>query len=850
MFPSSSASTRLFRAWPALLSALLFLFAATAAHAASIRGVVTDTTGAHISGATVSIVSGGKVVASTVASTDGSFQILTGNTGRMFLIISAKSFRQLETPDFYATRFDSIERNLVLEPEWVRESIVVAATGTPTPQPQLAESTTVLNEQALTQSLALAGALRLTPGATVVQNGQLGSVASLFVRGGNSSANKVLVDGIDAGDLGGYFNFGAMSSSGLESAEIYRGADSSLYGANAGSSVISLRTPHGTTSFPSIIGYFDGGNLNTTHDELTAAGTWRRLDYLGTFSWLQTSNDLPNDSFHAATTTGNFGYQLKGSTQLRGTLHYGVTGGGNPNAWDFYQVADNATLKDQNLLISASIVNQTTDAFKNTVRYGASRKREQSNQWAPAGELLPVTSYGYTYYEYFGKPVVITGANGYKTGSTPGVATQAELDATTTNDTRLVNNRDELNYQGDYRFTPHLSGLIGFHFDNERGREVYHSYWDAPTPTYTIDDSDSRTNYVYLAAVQGDFKNRFHYHLGGSLEHYSLFGTQTTSNAGLSYFLLRPRQGKFSGTRLFGSFGDAVREPKLTDKFGSLYQILQQAGENAVIQQFNVKPLSAPTTRTYEAGIEQAFLDKHLTFRASYFHNEFGRELESLSTSYISLLFPNTTPAQLQVLKSVFSAQGVFSLMTNTQAFRAQGIETTIESGLGSYLFFRAGYTYTDAVVQHSFTSDNESLLGGYGYSSNGIPLGASSPLVGARPFRRPPHSGYFTATFTHSKLAAAFTSSYATRSDDSTFLIGADTSGGDSLLLPNRNLDHGYAKLDLGGSYQMLSWLSLTLQMENLLNQQNIAPIGYPSLPMTVRSGFRINWGPGSRHN
>jgi hypothetical protein len=36
-----------------------------------------------------------------------------------------------------------------------------------------------------------------------------------------------------------------------------------------------------------------------------------------------------------------------------------------------------------------------------------------------------------------------------------------------------------------------------------------------------------RTNYDYLAAVHGDFKSRFFYTLGGSLEHYSLFGTQT-----------------------------------------------------------------------------------------------------------------------------------------------------------------------------------------------------------------------------------------------------------------------------------------------------------------------------------
>ena len=826
---------------------LCALLAAPMLPAATIHGTVTDATGSRIPGARVLLVRAGKVIAHGVSASDGSYQLSTGNTGHMVLILSAQGFRELSTPDFYAGRLDTIERDLTLEPAWRHESIVVTATGLPTPQPQVSESTTVLNELALSQSFDLAGSLRLTPGAVVVQTGQMGSVASLFVRGGNSTANKVLVDGIDAGDLGGAFNFGNLASAGMESAEVYRGADSSLYGANAGSSVISYRTPHGVTSFPSILGSFDGGNLDTTQDRLMVAGTWHRLDYLSQFNWLQTANDLPRDEYHNAATTGNFGYQLTGSTQLRGTVHYGVSATGLPNAWDFYQVADNVTEKDQDLLITGALVNQTTASFKNTLRYGASRKREQVNQWMPEGTEVDNWE-GYGYNITLGNPVVITGANGYKTGATPGQATAALLDSTSTYGELLVNNRDELDYQGDYRFTPHVAGLIGFRFENERGAEVYNSSWYGSDP-YSIDETDNRTNYVYLAAVQGDYKNRFAYHAGGSLEHYSLFGTQTTLNIGLSYTALRPSGKKFSGTRIFGSFGDAVREPKLTDKFGSLYQILSSAGEYSTIQKFHVSPISAPTTRTYEAGVEQSFFNQHLVWRTSYYHNEFGKELEPLSTSYIALLFPDYTSTQLQQLSNIFNNYNVYDLMTNTQAFRAQGIESTLESGLGSNLVLRAGYTYNDAVIQRSFTSDNVALLGGYGYSSNGIALGAASPLVGARPFRRPPHTGFFTATYTNGSVTGFFTSSYASRSDDSTFMAYSDATGGNTLLLPNRDLDWGYAKLDLGGSYKLTSWLGYSLQIQNLLNQQHIAPIGYPSLPITVSTGFRLQWGPGSGH-
>jgi iron complex outermembrane receptor protein/vitamin B12 transporter len=66
---------------------------------------------------------------------------------------------------------------------------------------------------------------------------------------------------------------------------------------------------------------------------------------------------------------------------------------------------------------------------------------------------------------------------------------------------------------------------------------------------------------------------------------------------------------------------------------------------------------------------------------------------------------------------------------------------------------------------------------------------------------------------------------------------------------LPNRNLNHGYAKLDLGWSVQVLRWMDLYTQAENVTNNQHIAPIGSPSLPITVRSGLRLRWGPGSGH-
>jgi iron complex outermembrane receptor protein/vitamin B12 transporter len=816
--------------------------------AASIRGVVTDTSGAKVIGATVVLISGGKAVTTAVSTVDGSFQMITGVEGRFFLVVSAKSFRQLETPGFYAGRLDSVERNVVLEPEWVRESIVVTATGTPTPQPQTGAATSVLGPLDLALRDDLTSALRLMPGTVVAQDGQLGAQTSLFIRGGDSDSNKMLLDGVSIGDLGGQFDFGPLSTTAVERAEVYRGPDSSLYGADASSGVVSLATLHGTTSFPSLLFQGDAGNLDTSREELEVAGAHNKLDYLGAFSWLQTANNLPMDEYHVATSAANVGWQPSGSTQIRATLHYGVDATGVPNSWDFYHISDDRKEGDQGLYGGATLENQTTADFHNRFQYGLTRKREQSRQWYPAGICIPVgtcdgASDTYTGGNYYGLPVTIQGANGYSATGPALLNYSAANGSFYPNRLDIINNRDQFIYQGDIHLTPHFMILAGFQYEDERAAE---RELDPVDPTYSINDEKNRTNYDYIFGLHGDFfKERLFYTLGMDVMHYQLIGNGITPHAGLGLYALRPRHGIFSGTRLDFSFSQGIREPKLTDEIGSLFDFLEgQPGGPATIQQMRISPIEGPTTRTWEGGGEQAFWGQRIVFRASCFHNEFGRAIEGVGAGLVPALLPNLTPAQQSLLKSILNTENAYSLDLNSLAFRTQGIETTVESGIGRNIFFRGGYTYLDSVVQHSFSSDNETAIGiGPTLFEGTIPVGIYSPLKGARPFRRPPHTGFFTASYSGRRITGVFTSAFSSRSDDSTYLGGEDINQLNTLVLPNRNLDWGYAKLDLGASYKLLSWLNIYAQVENLTGNRHIAPVGYPSLPFNFRTGLRIEW-------
>ncbi len=97
---------------------------------------------------------------------------------------------------------------------------------------------------------------------------------------------------------------------------------------------------------------------------------------------------------------------------------------------------------------------------------------------------------------------------------------------------------------------------------------------------------------------------------------------------------------------------------------------------------------------------------------------------------------------------------------------------------------------------------------------------------------------------YTGNRLGAAFKGALASRSDDSTFLDGFDITGGNTLVLPNRDLDFGYAKLDANLTYALKPRVTAFTELDNLLGQQHIGPIGYPGLPFTVRAGLKVRIG------
>ncbi len=101
----------------------------------------------------------------------------------------------------------------------------------------------------------------------------------MFIRGGNSDFNKILVDGIPVNDIGGAFDFAQLSNNGVGNLEVFRGSNSVLYGSDALSGVVNITSERGTTTIPEVKYSVDGGNFGTLHQDVSLAGAVHGFDY-------------------------------------------------------------------------------------------------------------------------------------------------------------------------------------------------------------------------------------------------------------------------------------------------------------------------------------------------------------------------------------------------------------------------------------------------------------------------------------------------------------------------------------------------------------------------------------------
>jgi vitamin B12 transporter len=627
-------------------SFLLFVLLA-AASAADLKVKVIDPQSAAVAGAQVSLFTyvTRKLLLTTTTSPEG----IASFTGLM-AEISADAYQiEVLAPGFapqgekVPTRADLLTIQLHLAA--ASETVVVTATKTPVPAEESGASVSTLESAQLEtmQPIAADDAVRFLPGAVVNTTGQRGGVSSLFVRGGESTYNKVIVDGVTVDNPGETFDFGTLPLTEADRVEFLRGTQSTLYGSDAMTSVLQVWTRTGSTPTPELRFGADGGNFGTANGYASLAGAHQRFDY-NVFGDQFNSNGLGvNDAYSDSLEGANLGIAITDKVTLRVRGRHSNSYTGIPGEWNFNgydpvvaAFSANGTPLPPGLLqpdpVESAQLNSLLGSAELTVA-------------APSGWQHRFIAFDYLYRYTDDNP-----------NTDPNIAPYTYDSYADTYVTHI--NRVGFEYQGDYseralsRIGAHTT--FGYRIDSENG---FKNDQNLPPPA-----SGQRLDQdLYL---QQQFTlGRLSAIAGGRFVHSSTYGNTGVPRVALT--LLAFRGGElFSGTRLRFSYATGYMEP-------ALYQIFGQAAYGGA-PNHGLLPVRI---RAFEAGFEQKLFSGRWALNATYFNNLFHDQIEA-------------TPLP----------SGEYQYFNLEQSF-AQGAEAELQGKIRSRLLLTTAYTYTSTQI-------------------------------------------------------------------------------------------------------------------------------------------------------
>jgi vitamin B12 transporter len=611
-----------------------------AASAAEVRVKVVDPQGAVVAGAEVSLLSaeGGRVRATQTTSADGVAVLRTQAEGPYRITVLAAGFavENVEAKKD-AGEIAIHEITVKLRLATAAETVVVSATRTPVPGEAAGADVDSLSGAQLTtmQPIAADDAVRFLPGAVVNTAGQRGGLSSLFVRGGNSNYNKVLVDGVSVTEAGGTIDFGILSLAQADRLEFLRGAQSTLYGSDAMSSVVQVWTRTGSTRVPELQFGADAGNYGTESGYASLAGARRHFDYNVFGSQFNTTGSGPNDDYSNSLEGMNAGFAPSEKVVLRLRVRHDNSVTGAPGAWNFN---------------GNNVFNEFGTTYVLSPDLGG---RARQNNFLASLDLAVKTGPNWTqHFTGFEFNLKTTNLDtGVSPENTPFGTINTPFEA-------LVNmNRAGFDYQGDYAERSWAQTTVGYEFEDENG-----SVNDPIPALYASAGQGLRLNeaaYVQEAVTLG----RLNMIAGVRFAHNTTFGNVGVPRVALGYQALRGGR-IFSGTRFNGSFATGIKEPRFEETFvSSQYQLPNPN-------------LKAERNRALEAGFQQNFLNRFVLV-ANYFNNLFHDQIE------FETINPTTFLGEYE----------------NLEKSLAHGAEVELQSRITQRLSWNASYTYTSTQI-------------------------------------------------------------------------------------------------------------------------------------------------------
>jgi vitamin B12 transporter len=463
-----------------------------------------------------------------------------------------------------------------------QETVVVTATGTPRPNDESGAAINVLSNAQLEimHPADASDAIRFLPGAVVDSAGQRGGLASLFVRGGDSRYNKVIVDGVSITDPGGTFDFGTLPLYEADRVEFMRGTQSTLYGSDAMTSVVQVWSRTGSTPAPELRFGADAGNYGTENGYASLSGSSRLFDYNVFGSQFNTSGSGPNDDYSNSLEGVNVGARLNdwASLRLRARHDHSVTG--VQNEWNF----------NGDPLLPPDL-----------------DQRARQNNFLGSLELA-ITGPSRWQHRFVGYDYTLhrTNQDGIDQGNrivvipgSPPIDQDFQF-----NNVNLFN-RAGFYYQGTYQEESWANSTVGYEFEDETG-----TTGNLPFPSHGL-----RRNHAVYGQQILNFE-RLSFIAGGRFVHNESFGNKFVPRGSLTLLALKGGQF-FSGTRLIFSYATGIKEPSFAESFGN-------GGGFPTLPNPQLKP---EETRAFEAGFNQTF-HANYAFSAVYFNDLFRNKID------------------------------------------------------------------------------------------------------------------------------------------------------------------------------------------------------------------------------
>jgi len=613
---------------------------------AAVSGIVVDQSGQPIPRATVRVLDArGTETSHTFADEAGRFRLTTPGDCRV-----TASLIGFQPASVACAASTAGALRLVLNVAPIQETVVVTATRTEAPMSQVGASVTVFTGDDLErrQLPLVAELLKSSPGAMVIRTGAPGGVTSLFIRGGESNYNKVLLDGIPLNEPGGTFNFSNVTTEGLERVEIVRGAQSALFGSDAMASVVQLVSKRADRrdGQPHVSGLIEGGSFGAVHGSGTVSGTAGRTDYLAGAAGSTTDNQAPNNSYDNTTLFANVGIAIGERATLRVIGRGELERTGTPGQTAFGRPDLDAFFTRHDGVVGVSFDEQLTPAFRQRATYSASLSNQQSTNLVADPPYTPA----------------------YGALRAPFQFSDFRFDSLT----KLQ--RHHASYQADWKLandTAHGSQMLTLlaDWDGERA-ELTDRLANAVT-------SPSRDNFGWAVEHQALWPRIF-ITVGGRVEQNENFGTAAVPRGSVAFVVHESAAGSnaVGATTVHVNAGLGIKEPTVLQSFSLSPFFLGNPG------------LSPERSRTVEAGIEQRFAADRVKMSATWFDNEYRNLINTRVTN------PQT-----------FSSQ-----YFNIGLTQARGLETAFDVAPHKYLRGRFGYTYVDSIIVDS-TSPASAVL-------------------------------------------------------------------------------------------------------------------------------------------